>query len=549
MDRRIFLKRAGVRGASLGLLPTLTFNSKPEQRSNTEIGIVASEKNAVVEIQSGKVRGYTRNDVYTFKGIPYARSTANEFRFMPPSKPEPWTGIRNTLVHGAACPQRPNKGWASEEYAFLFQWNDGHQDEDCLKLNVWTPGINDNKKRPVMFWIHGGAFFSGSSYEHLSNDGENLSRKGDVVVVSINHRLNVFGFLDLSAYGGQYESSGNVGMLDIVASLQWVRDNISNFGGDPDNVTIFGQSGGAAKVTTLMAMPSAKGLFHKAIAESSSTIRVATKDYAQQLATHVLEELRITSSNIQELHTLPFSMLVQAGVDGEKKFNGIIPKGVGRGGWQPVVDGKILPAHPFDPIVPEYSSGIPMIIGSNRNEWSASINDASLELLDEAGLKVRLREKYGDKSDAFYKVIRQVYPDVKPVEILSYLNPYNGMAFTQAERKVAQHGAPVYVYMFSWNTSVLDGRPRAYHCSEMPFVFYNTDKCETMTGGTEEARILSSKVSQAWINFARSGNPNHSALPHWPAFTKDKGEMMILNTVSEVKNDPDKLFRQAFESL
>jgi para-nitrobenzyl esterase len=548
MDRRIFIKRIGVSSATLGVLPTMASNNFDIKPLNVQEEIIVSDKNAIVETRSGKVRGYTHQGIYTFKGIPYAGTTANEFRFMPPSKVTPWSGVRNALVFGAACPQRKNPGWSSEEYAFLFQWNDFHQDEDCLKLNVWTPGVNDNKKRPVMFWIHGGAFFSGSACEHISNDGRNLSERGDVVVVSINHRLNALGFLNLAAYGDEYASSGNVGMLDVVAALQWVKDNIINFGGDPDNVTIFGQSGGAAKVTTLMAMPSAKGLFHKAIAQSSSTIRVATMEYSAQLAAYVLEELQLTPARIKELHKISFSKLVEAGIEGEKKFNGVIPPGVGRAGWQPVVDGKILPTHPFDPSVPEFSANIPMLIGSNRNEWSASIGDASLELLDEDGLKKKLAEKYNSKSESLYRVIREVYPDVKPVEILSYLNPYNNMAFKQAERKV-QQVAPVYLYMFSWNTSVLDARPRAFHCSEMPFVFYNTDRCETMTGGTDEARTLSAKMSQAWINFARTGNPNHKDIPHWPRFTKDKGETLVFDNVSLLKNDPDKFFRKAMEGL
>ncbi|RYY19145.1 MAG: carboxylesterase/lipase family protein, partial [Sphingobacteriaceae bacterium] len=376
---------------------------------------------------------------------PYGADTSGENRFMPPKKPIPWNEVKDCLVYGPISPQRPDSGWLQVEYGFLYQWIDGFQDEDCLRLNVWTPSIADGKKRPVMFWIHGGGFFSGSSQEHPSYDGENLSTLGDVVVVSINHRLNVFGYLDLSDYGSQYASSGNVGMLDIVAALEWVRDNISNFGGDQNNVTIFGQSGGGSKVITLMAMLAAKGLFHRAISQSNSIVQVATHSYASQMTRHVLEDLNITRENISQIHKVKPARLVEAIGVAERKMGSAVPTDVGRAGLQPVVDGKILPTHPFDPVAPSISANVPFMVGTTRNEASASINNAPIENLDEDGLKKKITEKYNSKGDAIYKTLRKVHPDVKPVEILSFISAQNPMAYLQASRKAAQKAAPVYL--------------------------------------------------------------------------------------------------------
>jgi len=539
-NRRNFLHKAGLLASATGLGLVIPASvSAQSVKKNAKNSILAAADHAVADTVYGKVRGYSRNNIYTFKGIPYGADTSGQNRFMPPQKLKSWSEIKDCLVYGPISPQRPNSGWLQQEYGFLYQWIDGYQDEDCLRLNVWTPSLTDGKKRPVMFWIHGGGFFSGSSQEHPSYDGENLSTLGDVVVVSINHRLNAFGYLDLSDYGSKYASSGNVGMLDIVAALEWVRDNIQNFGGHKDNVTIFGQSGGATKVITLMAMPAAKGLFHRAISQSNSIVQVATHEYAAQITKHILEDLGISKDDISKIHEIKPARLIEAIGFAERKIGSAVPPGVGRSGLQPVVDGYILPNHPFDPTAPAISATIPFMVGTTRNEASASINNAAIEALDEADLKTKINEKFAAKGDLVYKTLRNTYPDVKPVEILSFISAQNPMAYLQASRKAAQNSAPVYLYMFAWHTPMLDGRPRSFHCSEIPFAFANTDRCENYTGGSNEARKLDEKIAKAWINFARFGNPNHNGLPQWQAFKDNNGAMMVFNNKCEVKSDPD----------
>jgi para-nitrobenzyl esterase len=539
-NRRQFLQKAGLLTTAAGLsyvAPTMAA-AAPHQQTPARNTVFASANNAVANTKYGKVRGYTRNNILTFKGIPYGAPTGGENRFMPPKKPDKWKATRDCLVYGPICPQKPNTGWLQEEYGFLYQWIDGMQDEDCLRLNVWTPAL-DGKKRPVMFWIHGGSFASGSSQEHPSYDGENLTKLGDVVVVSINHRLNIHGFLDLSDYGSQYAASGNVGMLDIVAALQWVHDNIANFGGDKNNVTVFGQSGGGSKVITLMAMPSAKGLFHRAISQSNSIVQMSTHAYATQFTAIVLADLGITKDNIADLHKVKPARLQEALAVAETKMGSAVPADVGRAGLQPVVDGKILPTHPFDPVAPAIAADVPFMVGTTRNEVSYSINNAPLENVDDKGVINRLAEKYNTRADYIYQTLRKAHPNDKPIELLSYVSAQNPMAYLQASRKAAQNAAPAYLYMFAWHTPQLDGRPRSFHCSEIPFAFANTDVTENYTGASDEARSLADTVAKAWINFARYGNPNHDGLPQWPAFSDTNGAMMVFNNTCEVKNDPD----------
>ena len=271
--------------------------------------ITASSAIAIAETESGKVAGYVENGIYIYKGIPYAKAE----RFMPPVAADKWEGVRSSRAYGPTCPQGKRMGWYSDEQAFAFNWDDGYPDENCLRVNIWTPGLKDGKKRPVMVWLHGGGYSAGSGQELPSYDGTNLAKKGDAVVVTLNHRLNVLGFLDLSAYGDKYAKSGNAGLLDLVAALQWVNKNIESFGGDARNVTIFGQSGGGGKVSTLLATPSARGLFHKAIVQSGSMLRTMEQKYSRRIGSAVMEELGLKASQIDELCKMPYDKVLAAG--------------------------------------------------------------------------------------------------------------------------------------------------------------------------------------------------------------------------------------------
>ena len=282
--------------------------------------LIASDHYALVETSAGKVRGYSRNQIFSFRGIPYGAPTAGAARFIPPAKVQPWSGVRNAYQYGHASPQAAIGFLTGDELKFIVQNFPGPQGEDCLCLNVWTPAINDNGKRPVMVWLHGGGFSVGSGSAEPVYDGENLA-KHDVVVVSVNHRLGPVGFLDLSAYGERYSSSANVGMLDLVAALEWVRDNAANFGGDPGNVTIFGQSGGGGKVSTLMAMPAARGLIHKGVVQSGSFLSFGSPEKSQRLASAVIEQLGLNSSQVDGLQKVPFDKLVSAAEEAVTKLN------------------------------------------------------------------------------------------------------------------------------------------------------------------------------------------------------------------------------------
>jgi para-nitrobenzyl esterase len=525
---------------------------KNSTEASSKASIVANDENAIVETTAGKVRGYTRNGIYAFKGIPYAANTEGKARFMPPAKPTPWTGVRSSMQYGYVSPQRPRSGWANDEEAWMFSWDDGIPGEDCLRVNVWTPA-NDNKKRPVMVWIHGGGFQAGSGQELKSYDGERLSRRGDVVLVSLNHRLGVLGYLNLSAYGEPYASTANVGMLDIVAALEWVRDNIGNFGGDPGKITIFGQSGGGGKVSTLMAMPAAKGLFHRAIVQSGSMTRGGSMERSGKIAADVLAELGLNGSQVSQLQELPYQKLVDAGgVVQRKNMQPVLPN-IRRMAeslvWVPVVDGSVLPRHPFDPDAPAISAQVPMLVGTVLNEFLNGINHPEYEVMTIDEVKKRVGDMFDDKSGQIIEVFQQAHPKEKPFDILSRIaaSSVRQGAVTQCELKAAQGAAPAYLYWFTWQTPVLDSRPRAFHCAELAFCFDNAERCENMTGNGAEARQLASQVSDAWIHFARTGNPNHAGLPLWPAFTAEKCSTMIFDLPCEIKNNPDTNEREATE--
>lgn len=552
VTRRSWMKAtAGV--AAAGILPrSVTAQSTPAAgAAGTARGgsIVVSDSAAVAETTCGKVRGFLHRDMFIFRGIPYGASTAGARRFLPPAKPQSWTGVRSALAWGFASPQIPSEHWDKDEVAFVYEWNPGAQGEDCLRLNVWTPGL-DGRKRAVMVWLHGGGFMTGSGNEMNVYDGENLARH-DVVVVSLNHRLGAVGFLDLSSLGGEaFAASGNVGMLDVVAALEWVRDNIANFGGDPTNVTIFGQSGGGGKVSTLMAMPRAKGLFHKAVVQSGSMRRMLTPDFSAKLAAGVLKEADVGKDRLKALQTMPFDRLVAAAAIAAKK---VYPAGdyskpldFGRhaefNAWAPTVDGDILPEHPFWTSAPAGSADVPLIVGSTLTEFGVGYMDPDFEKLPFDELRRRIVRGHGSRDgQRILDAIKAGHPNTSAAKLYAIWFSLGARhaAVRQAALKAGQGGAPAFLYSFAWDSPILDGRLHSFHCADMPFVFDNTDRCDHMTGGGPEARDLAARISGAWVQFARTGNPNHSGLPQWPAFDAARRSTMIFDNTCEAKDDPD----------
>lgn len=521
------------------LLVSCTGKAVAEKQISQAGEVIASSDKAIVQTESGRVGGYIENGMYIYKGIPYAKAE----RFMPPVAPDKWEGIRSSRSYGPTCPQGKRMGWYSDEHAFAFNWDDGYPDENCLRVNIWTPGINDGKKRPVMVWLHGGGYAAGSGQELPSYDGANLAKKGDVVVVTLNHRLNVLGFLDLSAFGEKYAKSGNAGLLDLVAALQWVNKNIASFGGDASNVTIFGQSGGGGKVSTLLATPSAEGLFHKAIVQSGSMLRTMESKYSRRIGAAMVEELGLKPSEIDEIQKLPYETLLAAGEKAIAKVRAEADKeGVSSFifGWAPTVEGDVLPAQPFDPQAPAQSKNIPLMIGTTLHEFTTSTYVPAFRSVTKEKAVEFLQKKYGNRTEEFLKVFEKAYPDYQPIDLIDIDLIFRPSAVEQAKLKAAQQGAPVYMYMFAWESPVLDGMFRSTHCMEIPFVFNNVVRHASMTGGGAEAQALGEKMSNAWLNFARTGNPNAEGLPTWEPYTIEKGATMYFNNTSEIKNNHDK---------
>ena len=541
--RRTWLKQAAllVGGAAAATAPASALPTpEPAVAAAAEDLRVATPDNGIVATTAGKVRGFTRNGVHIFRGIPYGDTTAGANRFLPPQKPTPWTDVRSSTSWGPVCPQASRGGWRNDEEQFLYQWDDGFPGEDMLRINVWTPAVNDGRKRPVLAWIHGGGFVSGSSQELRPYDGENLARRHDVVLVSMNHRLNVFGFLDLSKAGGEkYKRSGNVGMLDLVTALEWVRDNVAGFGGDPGNVTIFGQSGGGRKVSTLLGMPAARGLFHKAAIFSGSHLRQGSPEGTAKLASAVLATLGVSDPG--RLADLTTDQILKGGIDAQRSL--AQPGAAGALGWGPVVDGDVLPQHAFDPAAPAISAGIPIMVGNTFVEFAGGIGNPDARATTSAQVRERLTPMLGARTDEVIAAYQKVFPKLPPFEIAGLVQGtqrYRLDAVTLAERKAAQNGAPVYAYWFGWRTPVLDGRPLAYHCQDLAFWFDNIDLAAQATGGGEEARSLAKTMSSALVAFARTGNPSAAGGPKWPAFTAADRQMMIFdNGQSAARRDPD----------
>lgn len=520
LNRRSFL-RTGVISATAGVLAGSSCLNVLAQ------DIRLAGISGIVETRSGKMSGIRFDgDVDAFYGIPYAAPTGGNARFMKPAKPALWRGVREMTSVANRSPQ-DTIGPLTEVESLDRRETMG---EDCLNLNVFTPG-SDGNNRPVMVWLHGGGFSSGSG-GWLLYDGTNLARSQDVVVVTVNHRLNVFGYLHLAELGGEkYADSGNAGMLDIIAALQWVRDNIAAFGGDPGSVTIFGQSGGGGKVSTLLAMPEAKGLFHKAIAMSGSNVRGTPMAQGTEIAERLLAALELRPNQLDRLQAMPMQQLLDT-------FLGM--RGLR---MAPVVDGLHLPRDPFYPDAPGLSTDIPMLLSTTEHEVNFSAG-TPLDDFDNSSLQQRVKQTIGtsdNKAKELIDVYRTGRPDISNVELFQILasdNSFRRGVMTQAALKADQHAAPVYMYYFRWNSSVRQGRLRAYHCLDIPFVFNNIDECAAMTGAGQDRYVLATKMSAAFASFARTGDPNHAGLPHWSAFTTEQRATMIMDKETHLVNDP-----------
>lgn len=550
-SRRRFLQHSLYTGGVLGFAGLLAPPARAKFLPNP---------NAVVKTTSGKIRGGLADGVYIFRGIPYGADTGGANRFQPP-KPRPaWTGVLDTLQYGNVSPQAsspfaatdPNRRMSMNLFTPL---HSQPQSEDCLYLNVWSQGVGQRAERPVMVWLHGGGFATGSGASSLY-EGTNLARRGDVVVVTLNHRLASMGFLNLAELGGErFSRSGMVGMMDIVLALQWVRDNIAQFGGDPNNVMIFGESGGGRKVTAMLGIPAAKGLFHRAVIESGPGIRFPTAETASQRAGFLMDELGLKHDEVDKLLQLPFGKITAAQSAAERRQAPLIPKDASpfeSFGWAPV-PGPDLPHWPFDPVAPQESIDVPVIIGTNRYELALMMApNKALDHVDDAILLEQVKGFAGDRAESLIKHYKQAYPnaDLRDIMLLSASdNQYRRHSITIAERKSALKRAPIYMYRFDWQTPVWDGLLKASHALEISFVFDNVQMNHGFTGGGPDAVALAAAMSKTWMQFARTGNPNNANIPTWkPYDTKDRATLLFNDTIQLV-NDPDASARKYWQSL
>jgi para-nitrobenzyl esterase len=529
LARRTFLRHSSILLAATQVGP---FSRIAPAEENIEV---------IAETAYGKVRGTAAGGIKIFKGIPYGANTQGKNRFMPPVKPAAWTGVRNAIGWGPTAPQNGGNGSGRGN-------NGPSESEDCLVINVFTPSLDSTSKKPVMVWLHGGGFSTGSGSGPIT-EGANLAHGGDVVVVSLNHRLNVLGFTYLGEQAGtDFALSGGVGMLDIVLALEWVRDNIARFGGDPNVVTIFGQSGGGRKVSTLMSMPSAQGLFHRAIVESGAVLRLKTREDAILYSDLLLVELGLRKDQVRELQSVPLDRLLAANAAALGKTDQTAP---GYTANTPMVDGKAIPTHPWDPAAPAMSAKIPLLIGWARTEETLYDRPTAETLaLDEAGLKARASKRLGIDPTSVIDMYRKAHPGASPWDLYILIasdHPRGIYARELARRKAAQGAASAYLYRFDWETPEGGGHMRSPHTIEIQFVFRNIAIAGPLIAKMPTAYALADKTSAAWVAFARTGNPTTPSVPHWPAYSVATRDTMLFNDELRVEQDPDRGPRQIME--
>ena len=505
-------------------------------------GNCSTPRSAIASTRYGKVRGFLDGGVFTFKGIPYGQDTGGANRWLPAKPPKPWDGEYPALIYPPNCPQRLHD-WTSAEQVFIQDWDDGYQSEDMLKLNVWTPSLTG--KRAVMVYFHGGGFSFGSSYELPSQEGAQMARHHDIVSVTVNHRLNVLGFLDLVEVGGEaFAESVNVGMTDLVAALRWVRDNIANFGGDPNTVMIYGQSGGGSKVTTLLGMPSAAGLIHRASPQSGGGGLPPAAEASRELTRVFMKELGLGPKDLGALQKMEWARLNAAYNAAANKINPPIKGNLGLGsGWGPnprvgsgpTVDGRVVTMRSFEDGAPEISRNVPMLMGSVSEEANSMASRPA-----EAQWRAAMAPILGDaKASELIAAMKKAHPE-KSIRTLSYA--VGGLLFRNTMTRMAgmkynQKAAPVYVWYFTWQSPMLEDAG-AWHTAELAFCFDNTKRCEQGTGNTPEAQKLAKTMATAWANFARTGNPSQPGLT-WAPFDPVKRQAMVFDNVCRVVDDPD----------
>jgi para-nitrobenzyl esterase len=535
IDRRTVLGAGSVILAASAAVTSKEAEAQPAPPPRAPAAILGGNASGsifhTVETVHGKVQGIENAGIKAFKYIPYGAPTSGRNRWMPPKKPAPWKGVRESIGYGPVCPQTPADLRA--DYAMLIQWDRhvgvGGMGDDVLHLNVWTPGVNDNAKRPVLVSFHGGGYTTGSG-NFPGYDGAQLARFGNVVVVTVNHRLASFGYLNLVDAGApaEFGSAGVCGIMDLVASLEWVRDNIANFGGDPNRVMIFGQSGGGAKTSVMLGNPHAKGLFHRAAVQSGSALMLATRESSARMASALIDKLGISKTNIAAIQHVPWQDILVA--------QSTISPDLGAQ-FGPVLDGTYFPHHPFEPAALQESADIPVIV-------STMMEDAALRLfnfdLDDAGLHGLVQARYGDKADKIIAMYRKAWPNKTPYLIQAQIFTDAGFrrsAIAQAERKAALGRAPAYMYLWEWPSPGFNGKFGAVHGTDVSASFFNVRDGIVGAGATEGA-LMCKRLATTWCSFAATGDPNNAQIPHWPGYDAKDRATMIFDAAMRVENDP-----------